>query len=324
MPITIAQQMHDLSERTDDDASRNAALRLEMYERMRQEVPADCPHPPDKVLPIDPEFADLYAELACEGAMVAARSKVVFCGMARNIGHILPLTLQRIDRLGRSFEQSSLVVIENDSTDNTKDILRVAAEENPGRVVCEMRDLGRPHLRGFEPARVQAYAEYRNRYREIARERYPDADYIIPIDLDAWGGWSDTGVLNGIGWLNRIDRAACMASTSLYQHPDLIKHGEAKSWTHYDQWAFRWHGWGMRLEQWFVVWLPPPGAYPIQVCSAFGGLAIYKAEPFFAHEYASDDGDIEHAGLHRRMVDAGWGVFLNPAQRCVMHWVLNE
>jgi glycosyltransferase involved in cell wall biosynthesis len=318
--VNIARQMHELAERSDDAATRDAALRLEMYEKLREEPPADCPHPPESVLPVDPEFAALYADVACEGAVVAARSKVVVCGLARNIGHILPLTLQRIDRLGQSFGDWSLVVVENDSTDDTKEILREVADANPGRVVCDMRDLGRPYLRGFEPARVQAYAEYRNRYRELAREHYPDADYVIPIDLDAWGGWSDSGVLNGIGWLNRIERAACMASVSLFRDPRM-RIGDHAVWAHYDQWAFRWQGWQNRLDEWFVFWRPPPGSHPLQVNSAFGGLAIYKAKPFWDHEYASDDGDIEHVGLHRRMIANGWGVFLNPAQRCVMMWM---
>lgn len=318
--MSIAAKMHELAERSVDAAAREAATRLEMYELLREEQPADCPYPPDKVLPVDQEFAELYTEMACEGAAVAAQSKVVFCGLARNIGHVLPLTLQRIDQTGKFFGDWSFVCVENDSTDNTKDILRAVQESDPLRAVCDMRDLGRPHLRGWEPERVQRYAEYRNRYREIARERWPDADWVIPIDLDAWGGWSIRGVLNGIGWMNRIERAGCMASTSLFQHPQLLLDNEV-SWAHYDQWAFRWHGWTKRLEPWFVFWRPPPGAPPLQLNSAFGGLAIYRAKALYEHEYASDDGDIEHAGLHRRMIAGGWGVFLNPAQRCVMQWI---
>jgi hypothetical protein len=318
--MTIAKQMHELAERSEHAAARDVATRLEMYERVREDSPADSPHPPDKVLPVDPEFASLFTEVACEGAVVAAKSKVVLCGMARNIGHILPLSLQRIKRLSEFFAEWSFVCVENDSTDDTKKILQDFCEANPGRAVCDLRDLGRPHLRGFEPARVQAYAEYRNRYRELAQQQCPDADFVIPIDLDAWGGWSDHGVLNGIGWLNRIERAACMSSVSLFKDSQLLL-SDRVAWAHYDQWAFRWHGWRARLDPWFVFWLPPPGAHPLQVNSAFGGLAIYKADPFWAHEYASDDGDIEHVGLHRRMIDSGWGVFLNPGQRCVMQWV---
>lgn len=310
--------MHDIVVGATDDQVRQAAARLEMYERLRENDPADCDFPPDKVLPVDREFSSLYAEMAIEGAAIASQSRVVFCGMARDIADVLPVTIDRIKRTGRQFANWSFVCVENDSTDGTKEILASAAAEDE-RIVVDMRDLGRPHLRGFEPERVQRYAEYRNRYREIAYERWPDADFVIPIDLDAWGGWSIHGVLNGIGWLSRIDRAACMASTSLYRNSRITNDGKSP-WTHYDQWAFRWQGWTTRLETWFVFWLPPPGSYPIQVNSAFGGLAIYKSAPFWQCEYASDNGDIEHVGLHRRMIEAGWSVFLNPSQRCVMMW----
>lgn len=320
--MTIAEQMHDIAVNAVNEDVRQAAARLEMYERLREQEPDDCEHTPDKVLPVDAEFSGLYAEMAIEGAAVAARSKVVFCGMARNIGNILPLTLQRIERMGNRFAEWSFICVENDSTDDTKEILSAAAAADD-RIVADIRDLGRPHLRGFEPARVQAYAEYRNRYRQLAREHDGDADWIVPIDLDAWGGYSINGMLNGVGWLNRIERAACMASTSLFQHSQLQVDGKV-TWAHYDQWAFRWHGWSNRLEPWFVFWLPPPGAHPLQVNSAFGGLAVYRAEPFWQCEYASDSGDIEHVGLHRRMIQAGWSVFLNPAQRCVMGWIADD
>ena len=321
--VDISSEFEGISAREDiDDLTKETAASLSRFEKGRTQkaIELDQSITPDKVLPVDHEFAAQYADVTCEGATIAARSKVVFVGMARQIGGILPMTLGRILDLSKHFKSTCVVIVENDSTDSTKEILSAFAAENPKTVVVDSQDLGRPHLRGFEPNRVQAYAEYRNRGRELAKEHFGDADYVIVVDLDAWGGWSAHGLINGIGWLDRIKDAACMASTSLFQHPGNFVDGK-QAWCHYDQWAFRWHGWKARMEAWFTFWLPPPGAHPIRVLSAFGAAAIYKAEPFFACKYESVDGDIEHSGLHRNMIEKGWSVWLNPAQRTLMHWM---
>ncbi len=277
-------------------------------------------HTPDSVLPVDREFSAQWADVVSEGLCLAVKSKVVVVGMARNVADVLPLSLQRLEKICSLFRDWGCVIVENDSTDATKDILRQYESDNPGKVTAVLQDFNRPWLRGFEPARVQAYAEYRNHYRALAAEKHSDADFVLTVDLDPVGGWSTHGIANGVGWLGRIEDAACMASTSLFQHPGIVI-GNSPAWAHYDQWGFRAYGWGQRFEPWFSLWLPPPGAHPIEVYSSFGAAALYRAKPFFEHEYRSIEGDIEHVGLHRSMREAGWRIFHNPGQRTLMHWV---
>ena len=276
---------------------------------------------PDAALPVDWEFAALYADVTCEGALIAAKARVAIVGLARDIGSILPITIRRIGDTVRHFADWRCVIVENDSTDGTKDVLREWAMTDPEHVIVELVDNGRPHLHGFEKARTEAMADYRNRCRELVREHYPEANYVVVIDLDAWGGWSIHGVINGIGWHERMPRAACMASTSLFKHSGTLIDGKAP-WAHYDNWAYRWLGWTPRLGPWFTFWLPPPGAPPIEVGSAFGGLAIYKTAPYLEAEYSGED--CEHVPYHRRMKQKGWTIHLNPAQRCVMTWLADE
>lgn len=276
---------------------------------------------PDAALPVDPEFASLYADVTCEGALVAARSSVVVVGLARDIGGILPTSIERIEQTVRHFASWKAIVLENDSTDDTKEILTKWATGDPEHVIVEMTDNGKPHLHGFEPARTEAMAQYRNRCRELVREHCSDADYVLIVDLDAWGGWSVHGVINGIGWHERMPEAGCMASTSLFKHQYMLADGK-RPWCHYDNWAYRWLGWSPRMGPWFTFWLPPPGASPIEVNSAFGGLGIYKTAAYLEAEYSGED--CEHVPFHGRMKEKGWSIHLNPAQRCVMTWLADE
>ena len=280
-------------------------------------------HEPDAAAPVDHEFSAVYADACCEGALHAAKSKLAVVGLARDIAGILPRTLKRIGETVRHFADWRAFVVENDSTDGTKDVLREWFDEHPENVVVQMCDNGRPHLHGFERDRVVALADYRNRCRELVREHYPEADYVLAVDLDAWSGWSVHGVINGMGWHQRLPKAGCLASVSLFKHAGTLIEGKAP-WAHYDNWAFRGIGWTPRFGPWFTFWIPPVGAPPIQVNSAFGGLAIYKTQPYLEAEYSGDNGDCEHVNYHREMQSKGWQIFLNPAQRCVMHWLPDE
>jgi len=273
---------------------------------------------PDSVLPVDEEFAEEFAVAVRDGREIASESSVVFVGMARQIADVLPVTIHRLEEIGACFRDWGAVVVENDSTDGTKDVLASWRDARSGRVVVDCRDLGRDHLHGFERLRVERYAEYRNRYREIAATSFPRADYVIAVDLDPWGGFSLDGVMHSLAMFGEHPHAGCMASTSLYRaRTDSGK----LTWAHYDLWALRMYGPRIRFEPWQPLWLPPPGAPPIRVVSAFGALATYRARPFYDAEYRSTDGDIEHVGLHLSMAASGWQCYLNPASRVVMHWL---
>jgi hypothetical protein len=279
-------------------------------------------HYPDAALPIDAEFAQLYVERVGEGALLASKTRVAIVGLARNLGNLFSVTRQRVCDTADLFDLSTIIVVENDSTDGTDENVRSWAVDDPKRVIVQTTKTGRPQLRGFEPERMQAMAEYRARCQELVREHCPGVDYVIVLDMDAWGGWSNYGILNGISWLKRLG-AGCMASTSLFKHNGIQVSGVSQ-WCHYDQFAFRMYGYGMRMETWFPFWLPPAGSYPIDVFSAFGGLAIYQTAAYLQGEYSSPDGDCEHVHFHKSMSSKGWSIHLNPAQRCVMSWLVDE
>lgn len=308
--------------RMDVAAAMNEVLQSDAPEEAkqvaRQLVSVDCTkHSPNKVLPVPQEFAAEYADTTTEGMRAASQMHVTICGMARNIAGILPVTFARLNEIGRHFESYNIVVIENDSEDGTQDVLKKLEAEDRLHVEAVCNTMGWPHLHGFERDRVERYAILRNMYRDRVAKDYRHTDVVLVVDFDCWGGWSVQGLLNGIGWLKRYKHAACMASTSLFQGLEV---DGTKTFAHYDTWALRVHSWKEQIVPWKTAWLPPPGAPPIKVFSAFGAAALYRPEAFFECEYRSIDGDIEHAGLHQQMIERGWSIYLNPAQRSLMMW----
>jgi hypothetical protein len=287
---------------------------------------------PEQLVAPLPEFAADFTRYAEMGQQLAALSDVVFVGLARNCADQLKANLDRLEVLAASFQKWKLYVVTNDNTDGTSDVLNefVGRHEN-----AEYQDsrLDREHFSSeFAGRRTEALAEYRTECQQWVQENARDSHYVIAIDFDAWGGWSHAGVLHGIGALASAHTAYGMASVSLAQYPQLgMKEDQqpfvAPAWVHYDAWALRLNSYRDDYTAgeggWKHQWVPAIGSPPVKVCSAFGGLAIYRTAAYLAGTYSGED--CEHVPFHRTMqMRTGQHLFLNPSMRTVMSWMESD
>ena len=285
--------------------------------------------PPDWMTNPISEFYDSFITAVASGAEIFANSKIFFAGLARNCAGPLSENLRLIKETAQNCKSWNLHIEENDSTDSTKSVLRSFVEENSLHATASIKDVGRIH-RGGELAgkRTEELAEYRAAcQRECAKY---DSDYTVLIDWDQWGGWHPGGFATGFHWLNEIDDAFAMASISLIEHAGVTFMDEsgkiqtAPQWVQYDAWALRvgsyWDDYGKGVGSWKHTWLPPIGTMPIKTYSAFGGLSIYRTEDFLKGTYSGED--CEHVPFHRSITEkTGKWIYLNPSQRCIMHWL---
>ena len=284
------------------------------------------------VYPAEP-FAEEFAWRAREGLANLQLSKVAFVGLARNCAKHLSDNLSRLQVLGESVAEWCLHVETNDNTDDTDQVLADFCRKH-ARATFTSQRLGRKqYSTEFAGRRTRALAEYRHACQRWVQDNAADADYVVVIDFDSWGGWSHAGLLNGIGWLVELPGAYGMASVSVMEHPAYATNdaGDTKrimAWLHYDAWALRglgqartyWDDYTAGVGSWKHQWLPPVGTQPVLVSSAFGGLCIYRTEAYLAGTY--DGADCEHVTFHQSIAKAtGQHLYLNPSQRCVMHWV---
>jgi hypothetical protein len=276
---------------------------------------------PDSFWKIEPQYQESYDQKVADGAEAAIWSKVAIVAICRNAMPFLENTLAIVDDLASGFRSAAMYVYENDSVDGTAETLDAFAKQRPW-VTVEHDTLQRPDLRGFEPERTVALAEYRNRCQAWVEHHAADSNYVVVLDMDPHGGFSVNGVLNSIGWIREYKSEACrptgiggMASYSLYI---TSKDGEHE-FAHYDAYAARLNWWEDRREttghMWFHALLLPVGSPPIRMNSAFGGLAVYSTEAFLAPGVHYAGGDCEHVALHKSMAQAGYGMWLNPGCR---------
>ena len=274
-------------------------------------------------LPQEP-FVEAYNARADEGLQRLSHASVAIVGLARNCAQPLARNLAAAAHLGSMCKEWKLHIESNDCEDQTLEVLASFAREHQ-QATFHYQILGRHHYGSeFSGRRTIALAEYRTACQRWVRACAADADYVIVVDFDAWGGWNERGLLNGIGWLVELPGAFGMASVSMFQHD----FGNGCEWYHYDLWALRGVGqprcyfdsYRNGYSGWGFQWLPPVGSNPAIVASAFGGMCIYRTEAYLRGTYAGEQ-DVEHVPFHQSIAKATYqNIYINPSQRMIMHW----
>jgi hypothetical protein len=273
-------------------------------------------HRPDVLLPPDAEFSRDYVRDVKHGRHAAADATVALVAICRNAMPFLPQTLRLVEETGSMFREWSAFIYENDSTDETKDVLSEWADGQQRHASLNVN--GRPHLNGtIEPVRTHALAEYRAACQEFVRHGETPG-FVIVFDTDAWGGWSVDGVATSVAQLAADRSWYGLASYSWAE----VMQPAGPTPIHYDAFAARLNHWQRRDQNWFHVWHPPIGSPPVEFRSAFGQLAVYRGERFLQGRYSGED--CEHVMFHRSIAANGGRFGLNPSSRSVSFWVPQE
>jgi hypothetical protein len=249
-------------------------------------------------------------------ASVSEKS-ILIAGLVRNCGAGLAA---EVDRLGRSFAGFGRVrwlVVESDSSDDTRAVLQRLERSVPGFRAISLGD-----LRHELPLRTQRIARCRNEYLQQLETdpQYADVEYVVMADLDGINTMLTPEALASC-W-DRLGWAVCAAN---------------QRGPYYDIWALRHPLWSP-VDCWaqnqflLSVGVSPSEAFRsavqskmlviaedgpwIEVDSAFGGLAIYGRMALNGMRYAGLDEAgrevCEHVEFHRLLRERGHRIFINP------------
>jgi hypothetical protein len=223
-------------------------------------------------------------------------------------------------------------LVESDSTDSTLSVLNNYSASSGS---FDFTSLG--HLRESFPERISRIRECRNAYVKYIRENYAKFrwDYVVVADLDGVNRKLDLqGVQSSFHLnLNWVQISAnqsfgyydLLALRHPYWMPNdcLVELNWAKTTFLSDSnWPFR--SLKARIKNdnfrkkyvYGKMYRINKTAQPIEVESAFGGLAIYKTHVFLEFDYSlgmtHDRSESEHVTLHRKMREKGYKLFINP------------
>ena len=252
-------------------------------------------------------LANAYYNCVQTGYDRMRTSRAVIAGLARNVAHILPATILRIESLGRTFGDYDIVIYENDSTDHTRELLDAWKSINP-RVHVLTEDLEAPVNRPVRcSSRARWMAYYRSCVRQYIVDKLAPANSVILIDTDLIGGWSPDGIAHTFG---HKDWDFVGSNGMIYKRLGVRSNHLA----HFDAWAYRVDAAMTEMATSDVnAILFERGSSMVPLYSCFGGLGIYSYDAFSAGNY--DGNDMEHVAFHQSMCDAGHDrIFLNPSQ----------
>jgi hypothetical protein len=243
-----------------------------------------------------------YRMHVARGRERMAAASAVICGLCRDVAPQLPATIARIERLAGMFQSCSFVFFENDSVDDTPELLRRWAFDVPNVYIISER-LDQPRLHGACRLRTERMAYYRNRCRDVVLTDFSTCDFVVVADMDL-EGWSYDGVANTFGQ----DGWDFVGSNGLsFDALDALH-----SFEYVDAFAYRTIGQLSASGEAHYLHFER-GEPLVPVWSCFGGLGVYRTECYKAANY--DGEDCEHVTFHRALREKGFErLFLNPSQ----------
>jgi hypothetical protein len=246
------------------------------------------------------------------------RSEVLITGVARNCGRTVRQDIARLRSAFSSARAIKFFIVESDSNDQTVEELKRLS-----RASDEVTFLSLGPLCRQIPQRTKRIAFCRNHYLAQIRSnpRFSLASYIVIADFDGINGYLNEKAVSSC-WTAGVDWDVCTANQKDY---------------YYDVWALRHPTWcpgdcweeyralcdlidrnqALEVAVHSKMLHIEEGAKPIEVDSAFGGLAIYKRAALLVSRYeaTSEDGATvcEHVPLHQAIRRVGYRIFINPA-----------
>ena len=282
---------------------------------------------PEMIVPFAGNIEE-YNYLMQHGLDISEDKSIFFCGIVRNAGHSLERNLQVYQKCAKFFKRSEMFLYENDSSDNTLDILQKYSDSitfhSETRDDKEYREKINAGEDPLHYNRCCVLAECRNKYVDYIEENNvrDNFDYICVVDLDIKGSWSYNGFFHSIACLEYFDNAAAMTAYGIVADPAQVKTLEQASfdkYIFYDVFAYRPLGVKSVEKEMLGTYNMlsyKRGSELEEVNSNFNGLGIYKSK-YFTHRYKAvqwdeKSSDPEHVYLHSKIREDGGKIYLNP------------
>ena len=263
-----------------------------------------------------------------EGIKKLSESTLIVCGIVRNCGKNLKRNIRTIDFICDQAKDYHVVIFENDSTDQTKQILTDYARKRRN-IHISLNDFQTVTIPKrcstvnpfFSVHRIEKMAYYRNNYIDYIDNHNLPGDYVIIADMDIhwieakevirsfalnyeWDALTANGISRAPSSLfrKRYHDTYALVECGQEHLPQTEESIKAKQYA----WAF--------LKSHCPL---------IRVASAFGGLAIYKKKAIANCRYGvqlNKDEKVEcraeHFFFHKQMKANGFDkIFINPALR---------
>jgi hypothetical protein len=153
-----------------------------------------------------------FEGMLARGIKEASRTKVVIAGMLRDVAPRVKDVIKKTEGVGKLFKDYTIIVVENDSSDGTRDLLLEWTRMNPKVKIlgcgvnapeCKLPKTPKTEGHPINRSRMDKMTLLRNIYLDYIKQNLQDYDYAIFWDLDAISVVYHDGILNTIGQLQK-------------------------------------------------------------------------------------------------------------------------
>ena len=278
-----------------------------------------------------------YYEYISKGTKEMKNSTIVISTLIRDVAENIQYIKKRTERLGEEFLDYRILIVENDSSDGTRVLLKEWVKENPKVILlgCGVNSLedechisqarskteGSSIIRG----RIEKMVYLRNIYLNYIKRNLQYFDYCAIWDLDIIGSVYIDGVANTIGHFISPESQAYNADGICAYGIRRILHFNF----YYDTYAHIDKGDSYHIDLHFIHHLKKTfskqynrGEPPILVESCFSGFTIYQISSLLKYDakydMSSDDNlECEHFRFNKKFKK----IYLNPS---MIHLVLHN
>ena len=249
-------------------------------------------------------------------------NNIVIAGLAKSIAKYIPRAKEVLTRIAKKFSNYKIILVENDSNDNTRDLIKEWASQDPNVKTFFFDDL-KNKLNAKHRTEVIAYC--RNIcLKEVSKLDHSKYPYTLMVDMDDClqsDKFTYEGVMTSIELLKKDDKLAVVGAVEDGGYYDIyaLRNKECS----YNCWKMVFSNLNkMSYEEAvnkFVVSHKKDyskESAPIEVDSAFGGAAVFKNTLWIKSKYIGIEEDgteaCEHVPMNLKLREMGYRIILNP------------
>jgi hypothetical protein len=263
--------------------------------------------------PIPETLKEQYNNTVSYGKKVMSKSGIIITALVRDVAHKLPEITQKAERMGSLFGDYRILIVENDSSDGTREKLLEWHFKNPRVTIlgcgynvdeCHMSKMPKTDGHGVDRIRIEKMVKLRNIYlEEIKRSDPYRFQYVAMWDMDLLGSIYFDGVQHTIGYMDKNPDVDVVCAYGIYRWGILT--------LFYDTYALLHKGEQFHIDMktahdirkglWEAKY--DRGEDPVEVDSCFSGFALYRTSSLLDEDVlydmsGEDNLECEHVRLN--------------------------
>jgi len=254
------------------------------------------------------------------GKNVARQSKIVICCLARNVEKELIKNISKLERTGTMFQEYKIILFENDSNDDTRNILKQWVHKNSNVILldcpetsnCKLKEKKMYDIGALSDERLDKMSIFRNKYLNHVKQNFSHFDYMLVMDIDIQGPYDDNGILHSLSYpkFDMICTNGLMPGLAGLFHfaYDSLAFKDIKDTSRTKNNTRNYIFYNLlKMNQQILT----SRGKLIPVKSAFNGMALYNMNSIKESNYHGNLG-CEHVGFHDSMIQNNHGnIYIN-------------